>query len=90
MKQYLFLFAFGMLLNSCNSHDGKTGSAPVPTPEKIQVKIAELATNKDLVCDMELSQDGLADTAVVDGKIYGFCNVGCKQEFLQDKAKYLK
>ena len=39
---------------------------------------------------MELTDDAIADTTLVDGKIYGFCNVGCKQEFLQNKAKYLK
>lgn len=80
----------GLILNACNPNENKTSTAPVPTSEKVTVSLSQLTTKKDLVCDMELSQDGIADTTSVDGKIYGFCNVGCKQEFLQNKAKYLK
>lgn len=80
----------GLVLNACNPNESKTSTAPVPTSQKITVSLSQLTTNKDLVCDMELTDDAIADTTLVDGKIYGFCNVGCKQEFLQNKAKYLK
>lgn len=90
MKNILLIAATGLLLSACNNKDGKTSNAPVPAQEKTTIKLADLATPKDLVCEMDLSQDAIADTALVDGKIYGFCNVGCKQEFLQNKAKYVK
>lgn len=83
------LFA-GLVLNSCNPNESKTSTAPAPAQDKIAVTLSQLTTKKDLVCDMELTDDAIADTALVKGKIYGFCNVGCKQEFLQNKAKYLK
>lgn len=49
----------------------------------------QFASNKDLVCGMPLSA-GIEDTAVVNGKIYGFCSKECKDEFVKNKAAYLK
>ena len=89
-KHIVATLLVGLILNACNPNESKTSTAPVPTSEKVTVSLSQLTTKKDLVCDMELSEDGIADTTAVDGKIYGFCNVGCKQEFLQNKAKYLK
>lgn len=40
------------------------------------------ASKKDTTCHMPLSA-GIADTAVVDGKVYGFCSKECKEEFVK-------
>jgi YHS domain-containing protein len=42
----------------------------------------KLATSKDLVCGMPLSLSP-EDTAVLKGRIYGFCSEVCKEKFLQ-------
>ncbi len=42
----------------------------------------KFATNKDSTCGMPLSA-GVEDTAIVDGKVYGFCSKECKDEFLK-------
>jgi YHS domain-containing protein len=41
----------------------------------------QFASQKDTICGMPLTA-GVSDTAVVDGKIYGFCSPECKDSFL--------
>ena len=73
----LFIFA------SCN-HDPQTASnPPIPTPEKPILKVSMLTSNIDPICEMTLDDSILADTAIVDDKVIGFCHVGCKEEFLK-------
>jgi YHS domain-containing protein len=45
------------------------------------------ATNLDLVCEMKIKQT-VEDTVHYNGKIYGFCNPGCKEKFLENPVKY--
>ena len=40
------------------------------------------ASAKDTTCHMPLTA-GISDTAVVDGKVYGFCSTECKEEFIK-------
>lgn len=49
------------------------------------VKFAGLhfASRMDTACGM-LITSGAADTLVLDGKIYGFCSAGCKNEFANE------
>lgn len=48
-----------------------------------------LAMNTDPVCGMPVDEER-ADTAMFNGKIYGFCSEGCKEEFLMAPESYLK
>lgn len=41
----------------------------------------QFASQKDTICGMPLTA-GVSDTAVVDGKVYGFCSTECKDSFL--------
>jgi len=77
-------------MSSC-SFDGskKTTTAPVPKEEKLKLQLTSLSEKNDLVCGMELTNETLEDTAAYARKIYGFCNVGCKEEFLKDPSKYI-
>ena len=56
----------------------------------ISISPTLLATNLDPVCNMDMSQSKIADTALVNGKIYAFCNPGCKEEFKANPEKFLK
>lgn len=40
------------------------------------------ASRRDTTCRMPLSA-GIADTAIVEGKVYGFCSKECKDEFVK-------
>lgn len=49
----------------------------------------ELASNEDPVCKMSVA-DEVGDTTLYNGKVYGFCGTGCKNDFLADPTAYLK
>lgn len=61
---------------------------PAGTP-KINIKKEDLANQQDPVCGMPAFKF-LKDTAVVNGKIYGFCGSGCKDEFAKNTKQYVK
>jgi YHS domain-containing protein len=44
--------------------------------------MVQFASKRDTTCRMPLTA-GIADTAIVDGKPYGFCSKECKEEFLK-------
>ncbi len=56
-------------------------------PEK-RFKGMQFANTKDPICQMPVGA-GVADTAHYDGKVFGFCSSGCKDEFKKDPAKHL-
>ena len=52
------------------------------TPDKLSVKV-------DPVCGMSMEQTPIADTLTYNGKLYGFCHTGCKDDFKKDPEGYL-
>lgn len=52
-------------------------------------KNMKFANNKDFVCGMPVTA-GVADTAMYDGKVYGFCATSCKTEFLKNPKQYVQ
>ncbi|MFN8308364.1 MAG: YHS domain-containing protein [Chitinophagales bacterium] len=89
MQKVVFLSLAVAFLSACTNPEAlKTSTTPVPE-QKMEVKLSALADNKDHVCGMELEQASLKDTATYEGKMYGFCNEGCKAEFVKDPKKYL-
>jgi len=38
---------------------------------------------------MPVKKGEIGDTATYEGKIYGFCSSGCKDEFLKTPTQYL-
>jgi len=46
----------------------------------------ELFSLNDPVCGMDL-RDHIGDTTLINGKLYGFCNPGCKKTFLKKMHK---
>src|SRR5690606_22199623 len=80
-----FLLAFlGVLVFTGCGNSHQSGSA-----KKIDITPQQLATVLDPVCRMSMEQHAIADTAVYEGKIYGFCNTGCKEAFVAEPSKYL-
>jgi len=55
----------------------------------IKIDPALLVSAIDPVCGMSV-QESVADTATYDGKLYGFCSEGCKDDFLLEPGKYVK
>lgn len=63
---------------------GKSDMSPMNTKsEKKDFNNIQFAINKDSICGMPLTA-GISDTAVVDGKVYGFCSPECKETFLAE------
>lgn len=90
MKRLLFLFA-AITFASCQQKqtepEAKTAPALEQTTTEVKATI-QLASNEDPVCKMSV-ESGYSDTTMYEGKIYGFCNPGCKEEFLKDPTSYL-
>lgn len=64
-----------------NAEQKTMEKAPAPAAEaKPDFSMLQFASQKDTTCGMPISA-GVLDTAVVDGKIYGFCSKECKDEF---------
>ena len=63
--------------------------APASEPA-VNPNLAKLdfASKKDMSCGMPLSA-GVSDTATYKGKLYGFCSVECKEDFLKDPEAHL-
>jgi Cu+-exporting ATPase len=45
---------------------------------------------KDPVCGMTVDEKRAAGTSVYQGKIYYFCNAGCKSTFDRNPAKFAR
>ncbi|HOZ91613.1 MAG TPA: YHS domain-containing protein [Bacteroidia bacterium] len=48
-----------------------------------------LASDIDPVCKMSVKEE-FSDTAMYDGKIYGFCASACKEDFVKEPLTYLE
>jgi YHS domain-containing protein len=55
----------------------------VELPKIPAVAISALASPEDPECGMRITEKEYADTALINGKIYGFCGTGCKEEYLK-------
>ena len=94
MKKLCFGLLVALLFgsNSCNHKaQEQTAASQAPAVEKkgIDIKLSQLASNKDFNCDMTLEEGSIADTASYQGKLYGFCSSECKAEFLKDPQSHL-
>jgi YHS domain-containing protein len=60
------------------------------TTKTVPAKTLVWAGDMDPICEMSIDRATVEDTAHYKGKIYGFCNPGCKETFKEDPAKYAK
>ena len=93
MKKIFFTASIitALALGACNHKTETTTetTSAVTEPKKPEIKLADLATNKDFVCGMPLEEGGIADTASFEGKLYGFCSTECKDSFALKPSSYL-
>lgn len=82
----LLLALFTACTGGGNQH-GNSNMGGTTADKGIEVPKEMLATTKDLVCGMSL--ETIADTAVVNGKVYPFCAKECKDEFKAHPEKYV-
>lgn len=98
MKRTIFfiLIAVALFFIACSSAEQK----PQTTEKKIKTKTdstndkpdfsgLKFASKIDLNCGMPLSY-GVGDTAIINGKVYGFCSKECKDEYVKNPAAGIK
>jgi YHS domain-containing protein len=86
-KVFLYnVLAASIALGACNQKAAAPKADEKMTSESkgVNIKLSQLATNKDLNCDMPLADGAISDTATYNGKIYGFCSPECKADFLKN------
>lgn len=91
MKIYyaLIICLSASIFSSCGNMKPEQKST-APSPKRtIQIDVATLATKTDPVCGMALKQGEVGDTASYNGKIYGFCGTGCKDDFMKSPTQYV-
>lgn len=81
MRNTLF-FAVVILLAACGQKAPQTTSTATTAQAGLP-----WAGDVDLVCEMKVDPS-TEDTAHYAGKVYGFCNPHCKDEFKANPAKY--
>lgn len=88
------LFAFVLLLTlaSCGGTAEPEHHMDTTSPNGkpgINIAPSELTTTIDPICNMNLANSKIADTAHYNGGIYAFCSSSCKDDFKADPEKYL-
>ncbi len=86
LKNSIPFIALALVIASCNQSKPQPEQKPIPhqvqvSASTIKVDLKNFASPNDTTCGMPLSA-GIADTATVDGKLYGFCSSSCKEAFL--------
>ena len=82
IKAFFLVTFVTLLLAACQQSTPKTPSATTASSETLP-----WATDIDLVCEMKVDKT-TEDTVHYNGKIYGFCNPGCKEKFQENPTKY--
>ncbi len=72
--------------NEETKQEEMTSESVVEEEKTDQFAGIQFASDKDTICGMPLTA-GVADTLMVDEKIYGFCATECKEEFAKILAK---
>ena len=79
-----------MVLSACTFTSKTHEETSAKEPSKAIINTSMLADTKDHSCGMTLQDGAIADTTLYNGKVYGFCATGCKEEFLKDPEAMLK
>ena len=85
MKKLLPLLLLPLLLIGCS---GTSQNDQTQGDGKISVTADQLDVKIDPVCEMNMEKTHISDTMTYKGKLIGFCNPGCKEEFAANPEKY--
>jgi len=95
VKSFLFLFIFlflGLfLLSSCSQEKAEKTDMEVTadTSSAMYISADMLTYSDDVSCGMDLHKHAIADTAIYQGQLYGFCSEYCKNTFKEDPEAVL-
>ncbi len=95
MKSILFLVMFLMLglflMSSCNQEKAEKTEMEVTadTSSAMYISADMLTYPEDVTCGMDLHKHAIADTAIYEGQLYGFCSDYCKSKFKEDPKAVL-
>jgi YHS domain-containing protein len=89
------VIAFVALFTSCGDNTtSEIKHVPATTQKEKKTPRFEglvFASKIDTICEMPINPKTAEDTVLLNGKIYGFCAVECKQEFVNNlKEKKLR
>ncbi len=91
--KHLFAVVLFSTLASCAGTTEPTHHMDTTSPTGkagVNISPSELATTIDLICNMDMANMKIADTAHYNGGIYAFCSSSCKDEFKKEPTKYVK
>jgi len=80
------------LLSSCSGEKKAETQTQTQTKEmkkELNITVDMLTTDKDVVCGMKLTNESIADTAIYNGQLYGFCSSDCKAKFKENPDTFL-
>ena len=92
MKKIIYVLALSLGISACNqkaSDTNEEASAPKPKATMVNITTDKLASTTDYICGMPVENGSIADTADIEGKLYGFCSVECKELFIKDPQAHL-
>lgn len=96
-KIKIILVVMAVVSASCTSQNKGPEIKTAPALEEAQndttvsnKSLIALANDKDPVCGMPVNSADVTDTTLYDGKVYGFCSEGCKDDFLKSPKDYIK
>lgn len=78
------------LVNSCSGEKkAETQTQTQEMKKELNITTDMLTTEKDVVCGMDLTNETIADTAIYNGQLYGFCSSDCKAKFKANPDSFL-
>lgn len=88
------LITFFLVESSCMDQKPEKKISPVLennmlNAKGLKIEMTSLASESDLVCGMSV-KEVVADTVTFEGKLYGFCSTGCKDEFVMTPKNFIK
>ena len=90
MRNLLSIIGISILLGACTFTSKTKEETSSHESNSNIISASILSDNKDHICGMTLQDGNIADTTTYNGKIYGFCATGCKEEFLKNPEASLK
>lgn len=85
----LIVLSITVLLYACGGGT-EGGHSMNASGSGINISPEMLGDKIDPICKMDMTKSKIADTLSYNGKLYAFCNPGCKEEFQANPEKYLK
>ena len=85
----LYSLTISIIISTILIACGNSGRNAGEQQENLDITVEQLSSEIDPVCGMSVANQAIADSAHYKGKIYGFCNPGCKEAFKEDPESYL-